>query len=71
MTPNQVQKQYLTIRNKIDRLNDQLDELQEQCQHPNVEKTYKGNTGNYDPSADSYWIEWLCPDCKKYWMTDQ
>lgn len=71
MTPNQVQKQYLTIRNKIDRLNDQLGELQEQCQHPNVEKTYKGNTGNYDPSADSYWIDWLCPDCKKYWMTDQ
>ena len=71
MTPKQIQKQYLTIKNKIDRLSEQLDELQEQCQHPNVEKTYKGNTGNYDPSADSYWIDWFCPDCKKYWMTDQ
>ena len=41
------------------------------CKHPNLEKTHKSNTGNYDPSADSYWIEFKCPDCNKFWMEDQ
>lgn len=71
MTPKQVKRKRITIQNKMIKLNEHLAELQILCQHPNVEKTYKGNTGNYDPSADSYWIEWKCPDCKKYWMTDQ
>ena len=71
MTPMQVRRKRVTIVDKLAMLQGQLATLQELCQHPNVEKTYKGNTGNYDPSADSYWIEWKCPDCKKYWMTDQ
>lgn len=27
--------------------------------------------GNYDPSADSYWIEFVCPDCHKKWIEEQ
>ena len=71
MTPKQVKRKRITIQNKMIKLNEHLAELQILCQHPNVEKTYKGNTGNYDPSADSYWIDWRCPDCDKRWTTDQ
>lgn len=45
--------------------------LQATCTHPNLEKTYKSNTGNYDPTADSYWIEFRCPDCRARWNEDQ
>lgn len=71
MTPAQVKRKRINIDTKINKLNDQLKELQSLCPHPDVTKKYKGNTGNYDPSADCYWIEWHCPDCGKYWITDQ
>lgn len=71
MTSKQIQRKKISLRKKRDLLLDQLVELQELCQHPNVTKTYKGSTGHYDPSADSYWIDWKCPDCDKFWVTDQ
>jgi hypothetical protein len=46
-------------------------ELKELCTHPTASKKYCGSSGNYDPSADAYWIEFRCPDCGKFWMTDQ
>jgi hypothetical protein len=71
MTPKQIQRKYRTITGKVSKLIDQLTELQAECQHPNVNKEYKGDTGNYDPTSDSYWIDWSCPDCNKRWRTDQ
>lgn len=71
MTPKQIQRKRKTIRDKYVTLSIQLAELQEICNHPDVTKKYGGNTGNYDPSADSYWIDWHCPDCDKRWTTDQ
>ena len=71
MTPKQIQRRQRTIQKKQDFWYSQLKLLQSACQHPNVEKKYGGNTGNYDPSADSYWIDWKCPDCVAYWRTDQ
>jgi hypothetical protein len=46
---------------------DQIDLIQEICYHPDVVKTHKSNTGNYDPHADCYWTEFKCPDCGKWW----
>lgn len=71
ITPTQVKRKRITIHDKIAKLNEQLSELQTLCTHPDVTKKYGGNTGNYDPSADSYWIDWACPDCGKKWRTDQ
>jgi hypothetical protein len=48
-----------------------LKEIQNICNHPNVSKEYKANTGNYDSSADRYWINFHCPDCDKRWQEDQ
>jgi hypothetical protein len=71
MTTKQIQRKYRTITDKLSALYDQLKELQSECQHPNVDKKYKGSTGNYDPTSDCYWIDWRCPDCDKRWCTDQ
>jgi len=46
-------------------------EIQEQCPHENCSEEYKGNSGNYDPTADSYWIEFRCADCDKFWIEEQ
>lgn len=71
MTVTQVKRKRINIHNKISKLYEQLAQLQSLCTHPNVTKKFKGDTGNYDPSADRYWIEWACPDCGKRWTTDQ
>jgi len=56
---------------RIDHWEGLLSELQTECPHQNVKKEYKGSGGNYDPSADSYWINFDCPDCGKRWQEDQ
>lgn len=58
------------IEDRKTRLISELKELQNFCTHPDVEKKYASNTGNYDPSADFYWIEFRCPDCGKFWSKD-
>lgn len=40
-------------------------EIQKICQHDDVKASYGSNTGNYDPSNDSYWINVECLDCSK------
>lgn len=71
MTQAQVRRRLKTIQKHQDKWDIAEKDLQEICNHPNVDKKYKGNSGNYDPSADSYWIEYRCPDCGKFWIEDQ
>jgi len=71
MTPMQVRRRRVNIEKKLAELEQRLAQLQETCTHPLVDKKFGANTGNYDPSADSYWINWRCPDCNKRWRTDQ
>ena len=44
---------------------------QQLCTHPDLKKTHKADTGNYDPSANRYWVEFECPDCGKKWVEEQ
>lgn len=71
MTPEEIRKKWVSIDRRETKLAKELKELQELCSHKNVSKLHKANTGNYDPSADSYWIEFHCPDCQKRWYVDQ
>lgn len=71
MTPAQVRRRLATITRNQLKWDTEERILQEKCPHPDVSKKYCGNTGNYDPSADSYWIEFRCPDCKKFWTVEQ
>ena len=47
------------------------EKLQSKCTHPDVLIKHRGDTGNYDRTADCYWIEYKCPDCGKQWSVDQ
>lgn len=70
-TTNQIRRRLKTIEKHQERWELAEKELQSICQHPNANKKYCANTGNYDPTADSYWIEYKCPDCNKRWNVDQ
>jgi hypothetical protein len=71
VTQEEIRKKWESIDRREDRLASELAKLQSTCKHPNIEKKYKSNTGNYDPTADSYWIEFKCPDCRARWNEDQ
>ena len=68
----------MTVNNrKINQINDIIEMLRERkqelvdaCPHENGLYDYKGNTGNYDPSCDCYWIDATCLDCGKMWHVD-
>lgn len=52
-------------------VNNGFRELQAYCVHPEVKETKRANTGNYDPSADSHWSDFECPDCDKKWRVNK
>ena len=60
-----------SIESEIETLRKFLKALQEKCKHKNLETKYGSNSGNYDPSADCYWIDYYCPDCNKKWRVYQ
>ncbi len=66
-----ISTRYARLAAKLEKVYADIASLQKECTHPNVKKEYKSNTGNYDPSCDSYWIDYRCPDCNKYWNTPQ
>lgn len=70
MHPALVRATRSSITTQIVKLQKELTALQESCAHPRVTKEHKGNTGNYDPSADCYWTEFSCPDCGKWWTEE-
>jgi transposase-like protein len=49
----------------------QIRDMQAICTHPNVNKSYHSNSGNYDPSADCEYYRFECPDCGKTWSEDK
>lgn len=63
------------VLNKIAEYNVKLSELRKECgengHDGKLTGKYRGNTGNYDPSADSYWVEFKCPVCGDHWTESQ
>jgi hypothetical protein len=71
MTPAQVQRRLKTIQRNQIKWDSAERDLQNLCAHPNASKKYRGDTGNWDRTQDSYWIEHRCPDCGKFWSVEQ
>ncbi len=71
-TQKQINKKRQQIEAKIKKAYEALSELRKECNHSG-DLVYKldGNTGNWDKSEDSYWINWICNDCGKRWTTSQ
>lgn len=40
---------------------------EEECSHLSAKETRKADVGNWDRYQDSYWSEYQCPSCGKYW----
>jgi len=58
------------IKNMQEKLTSELQQLQASCPHENKQGEYKGDTGNWSSSDDSYWIDARCLDCGKTWIID-
>ena len=68
---NASRKRLEEIKKAIDSLATELENFQSKCRHTNAVHQYCGDSGNYDPSQDHYWIEFRCYDCGKFWTEDQ
>jgi len=71
MTRKQIKKRLEEIKKKYQLARLEELKLQTACPHADLTYVYLGSTGNYDPSADSTWIDWKCSDCEKQWRTPQ
>lgn len=60
-------------KEQIEKLQSKIVEIQDWCSHPKAALTSvnKSDTGNYDPSCDSFWTEFHCGLCEKRWTEDQ
>lgn len=65
-----IPEQVARVKSMIARLQSELGRIRDTCPHPHKEGRYKGNTGNWCPDDDSYWIDVSCPDCGKTWHVD-
>ncbi len=66
------------IKQKIEKLKkdilkkqQEIINLQSECQHENLIGKYSADTGNWCRDDDSYWVDFKCEDCGKQWMEDQ
>jgi hypothetical protein len=62
---------WVQIKREEKELINRKTELQLECKHPFATKTAKADTGNWCKADDSYWYEFKCPDCGKFWQEDQ
>lgn len=67
------------IYKKVKKLEEQIKDCnskilaeQSTCKHPRrfLDIENGANTGNYDPSSDSYWTNVTCKVCGKRWIID-
>lgn len=58
------------LKDKIAILNLEIKNIQDSCQHEVVDGKYKGDTGNWSSSDDSYWIDATCLECGKSLFID-
>jgi hypothetical protein len=71
MKPAQIRRKLARIQKHQERWDLAEKQLKELCSHPDTSKKHCGDTGNWDRNQDSYWIEYRCPDCGKFWSVDQ
>ena len=55
-----------TLEKRLDKIKEDLKDLQAECPHHNLRYRYGGTSGNYD-GYEAYWSDWYCPDCQKRW----
>lgn len=64
-------KEFLLLQAAANKAVNAVYRFQEECPHEYVTRKARSDTGNYDPSQDSYWYELTCKCCSKFWTEDQ
>ncbi len=64
-------KEFLVIQENLAKALEARIIFQEECPHEYVQVESFSDTGNYDPSEDSYWFEIVCKCCNGRWNEDQ
>ncbi len=59
------------LKDKIQKARQEITVIQDACPHHRLVGKFYSDTGNYCSSDDSYWVELECPECQKFWRTDQ
>jgi hypothetical protein len=54
----------------IEKAREEIKKAQASCDHPGLRHQYGSNTGNYDPSSDSYWTDFYCNVCDMRWRAE-
>lgn len=67
MTPEQMNRRLAVLERRAAKIDREIRDIQEACPHPDAISVARSNTGNFDPSHDCYWTEFLCPHCGKQW----
>lgn len=59
------------LKKQIVEFNRQITEIQSECNHPksSLQIKHNGSTGGWE--SDSYWKEYTCGLCKKFWIVDE
>ena len=70
LNQTEIKNRALSIRSRIDDLNDCYRELQQICTHPNKTSEYIIAKSAWS-AGDDDWINHHCPDCDKRWTEDQ
>lgn len=66
-----IREEVKKLKSEITKAANRIIDIQNQCEHPNVEKKYRSDTGNWCKRDDAYWIDHACPDCGKHWRVLQ
>lgn len=72
LTPKQIKRKIENAEKRIVSLYAEIKSLQEQCPHPKeaISEKYDGDTGNWCPQDDSYWVDRKCNNCGQRWHID-
>ncbi len=62
-----MKKSIINRETQIERLEKEIEKIRAKCKHLHVNKEYKGDTGNFDPSDDYYITCFECLDCGERW----
>jgi hypothetical protein len=62
-----ITKQRERLEARMKKLAEDISALQTACPHTGAFRKAKADTGNWDRGHDSYWYEFKCLECGKFW----
>lgn len=71
LNQRQIRNRAISLKSRMDKLNECYKDLQQICTHPNKDSKRDGTGSMWCKDDEAYWINHYCPDCDKRWTEDQ